>query len=145
VLVYRNDVARAAAVWLFTGASNSDDDFQRYVDSVVQLDRMARGREAPAGILVADPGNPPPDARWRRRIAEASRDIEPNAIFAVVSGSAFVRGVVTAINWIRPPTYHVSTFARFDDAAAWVRELGGPPPHVFDGLLKEAREGAARA
>lgn len=139
MLVIKDDVARAAVVWLFTGPSNSDDDFERYVESIQRMQQIVRGRDAPAGILVTDPGNPPPDARWRRQIAEASRDVDPNVLFALVSTSRIVRGVVTAINWIRPPTYHVDTFSTFAQATAWIEEHGGAAPHVFEGLLAEAR------
>lgn len=139
MLMHATDVVRGAVVWLFTGPTNTDDDFERYVATLGKLAKLAEGRLAPAGIQIVDPGNPPPNAHWRKRIAEASFEFNPAAMFALVSPSPMVRGVVTAINWVRRPSFRTATFSHFDDATGWIGDLEGPPAHVFEALLAEVR------
>jgi hypothetical protein len=133
------DIVHVAAVWLFTGSTNTDEDYQAYVDNIEALKPKMKGREHPAAILVADPGNPVPNASWRRKIAAASSSFEATPLFALVSSSPVVRGIATAINWIRPPPYEAAVFAHFDEAVAWIESKRGQKQPVFDRLLAEAR------
>ncbi len=57
----------------------------------------------------------------------------------MVSGSLLVRGVVTAINWIRPPAYDFSCFDSFEGAVMWVEERRGRKIAIASKLLAEAR------
>ncbi|MBN4049466.1 hypothetical protein JYT86_00240 [bacterium AH-315-N03] len=101
-------------VWLFTGRTNSDEDFESYCSSISRLNAIET-EGLRFAVLVVDKGNPMPNARRRKKIAEVSRDVAPNTVFIMVGG-ALARGVVTAINWIRRPTYTVRTAATFTDA-----------------------------
>ena len=139
------DLPEALCVWVFTGPHNSDADFEQYLASIRRLDEACRGRELPAGILVADPGNPPPNATWRRRIADETRSLATRPLFAMVTTSLVLRGVVTAINWIRPPPYEFATFERFDDALAWVEARRGRKLAIGQRLLAEARASVGAA
>lgn len=47
-----------------------------------------------------------PDARWRKRFAELAAEIRSDAVFVLVAPSALARGVLTAVNWIRPFSFH---------------------------------------
>jgi hypothetical protein len=133
------DLPEALCVWVFSGPVNSDADFERYLASIKRLDESCKGREFPAGILVSDAGNPPPNAAWRRRIAEETRRFTSRPLFALVSTSVIVRGVVTAINWIRPPSYDFASFDTFDAAVAWVESRRGRKVAIASKLLAEAR------
>ena len=137
------DPVDALVVWLFSHEENSDDDYERYIRCIHEMDARGADRELPAAILVVDPGQPAPNAAWRRRIAEASATMKSKALFAVVSESAVVRGVVTAINWIRPPPYEHAVERSFDDAVAWIERRRGRALHNPRKLLAEAREVAA--
>ena len=146
MLTITTDEGAGTAVWLFTGVENSDTDYERYVVSLGELKRMAQQLGHGAGLLVAERGNPPPNARWRQQIAEASKAYPPNCAFALVSESVLVRGVLTAINWLRPPTYDVIAVATVDEALAWVVARRGEASR--DGLracLERARREAGRA
>lgn len=136
------DLAHGAAVWLFTGSHNSDEDFERYLTTIRRMADRVEGRDAPAAIQVVDGGNPPPGAKWRKRIAEETENLGAGALFALVSPSPLVRGVVTAINWFRTPPYEVRTFSQFADAVAWIEERRGRRIPAFQQLLAEAREDA---
>jgi hypothetical protein len=137
------DLTHGAAVWLFSGSHNTDEDFERYVATVRSLAERLDGRTAPAAIQVVDPDNPPPNAKWRKRIAEETADLGDGALFALVSPSPMVRGVVTAVNWFRAPPYEVRTFSTFEEAVAWIEERLGRRIPAFPQLLAEARVAAA--
>lgn len=42
---------------------------------------------------------------------------------AFVSGSALIRGVLTAIYWLHPPPYPYKMFGALDEAKAWALEM----------------------
>jgi hypothetical protein len=133
------DLPEALIVWVFSGPVNSDADFEKYLASIRRLDAACKGRDLPAGILVAEPGNPPPNAAWRLRMAEETRRLESRPLFALVSRSLLIRGVVTAINWIRPPAYDFAAFDAFDAAVAWIESRRGRKITIAKKLLAEAR------
>jgi hypothetical protein len=138
------DLPEAICVWVSTGPVNTDADFERYLAAIKSFDAACRGRRLPAGILVIDPGNPPPNATWRRRIAEETKDLVSNPLFAMVTTSILQRGAITAINWIRPPPYEISVFETFEAALRWVEERRGAKVTVGARLLAEARTAAGK-
>lgn len=134
------DEDAAVAVWVFSGTSNTNEDYERYVHSLIDLRERARRLGGGTGLLVSERGNPPPDATWRRRMAEASADYPPNCLYAMVSESVVVRGVVTAINWIRPPTYQFTAVATVPEAMAWLAARREPPiMRAVERCLERAR------
>lgn len=132
------DEERGLAVWLLSGTSNSDEDYARYVDSIVRLDRVGVGKHRPVAMLVVDAGNPAPGPAWRRRIAAASSFLKSEPIFMLVTTSTLVRGVLTAINWLRPPSYPFATRATFDEGLHWIEAQRGPTEGL-QALLARAR------
>ncbi len=135
------DLPEALCVWVFSGPENADADFEKYLASIRRFDESCKGRELPAGILVAEAGNPPPNAAWRRRIAEETRRFSSRPLFAMVSSSMLMRGVVTAINWIRLPAYDFASFDSFDAAVRWIENAArAQARHRLEKLLAEARE-----
>lgn len=145
MFIEASDLETGVVVWLFTGPANSDDDYAAYVASLKRLDgtMTTLSVDRPAALQVVDEGNPIPGPQWRKQIADASRNINPRAMFGLVSTSTLVRGVVVAINWIRPPRYTVSCHATFDDGVRWVEAARGPTPQLHT-LYAEARARARR-
>lgn len=74
---------------------------------------------------------------WRKRIAEATKCVGEGMLFALVSESTLVRGVLTAMNWIRRPLYEFSTFSTFEEAVKWVEQMRGRPAPMLPVLLEE--------
>jgi hypothetical protein len=136
---YRFDSAYGNCVWLFSGSTNTDDDYERYVESFVHLDKIATRRELPAGILFVDRESPMPNARWRKRMAEASASLRSRPLIAFASESPLVRGVVTAINWLRPPPFEFSVTSSFDDAVTWIEGKRGVGAKLFFHMMAELR------
>lgn len=115
----RNQTLRLMA-WYFWGPSNTDDDYARYVESFTTA--SADGTLRPVGLLYVEPGNPLPNARWRKAIAEASASLDMGARPLVVFASpmTLVRGIVTAVNWLRPPPFDFETCGTLEAALAWL-------------------------
>jgi|RhiMethySRZTD1v2_1073278.scaffolds.fasta_scaffold11377_6 hypothetical protein len=114
----------------------SDKDFQDHLEacSVPYL------RGEPFVFLFDTTGHPPLSASQRKAVANAMvahNSIHPGLLrgIAVVVGSAFERGVVTAIRWIARPRYPIAAFDSIDKARSWLlAQLAGssrPHPPVF--------------
>jgi hypothetical protein len=85
-----------------------------------------------AGILQAT-------ANQRRLFSEHLKRFEPHDL-AYNQGSAllvpntFVRGIVTAVFWLKPPSFPNECFATIEDARAWAERqllavgVTAPPP-----------------
>jgi hypothetical protein len=144
VLTTSYDLVRAAGLWLFSGPSNTDEDYERYLRSIRERDESMRGRETIA-MVVLDRDNPPPNARWRKRIAESTRTMVSRPVAAFVVPSMAQRAVITAVNWLRPPPYEFTVHATFDEMVEHLR-LRRPdvPTRIYRELLADARMEAAR-
>jgi len=137
------DQASGVAVGLMSGDHNTDDDYARYVEAISSP--VLTGTSPRAVMLfVVDRDNPVPNAAWRKKIAAASV-YTTRPIFALITASPIIRGVATALNWLRPPTYEISTFAEFDAAVRWAEKHRGEPLPAAHRLLKEARAKAEQA
>lgn len=103
------DVEHALLIGLFSGSTNVDADYQRYIDSIVEADRQKLAKPGGIAVLVVERGNPIPSAQWRKRIADATGDLATkNVLFILCSGDPLMRGVAIAINWLRPPKYELA-------------------------------------
>lgn len=119
----RIDRSFGVCVWVFAGATNTDDDFQRYIDSFVKADEIGALLPFKAcGLLFVSPENPMPNAKWRKRMAEASMTLKSKPVLAFVSSSPIMRGVVTAVNWFRPPPFEFEILPTFEAGQAWLEE-----------------------
>lgn len=137
-----SDPVRAAALWLFSGPTNSDADFERYLVTIRDQDERVAGRESVA-LVVVEPENPPPDARWRRRIANATMEMKSNPLVVFVMPSLPLRAVVTAVNWLRPPPFQLSVHATVREAFAFLGERRPDiPEKTYRELLADARMAA---
>jgi hypothetical protein len=145
MFVCRIDERRGLIVWLFTGKTNTDDDFARYLASFAPADEASlRGPRPGIGIILVDDGNPIPDAKWRKRMAEASTTLKSNPIVFLATRSSVVRGVAIAVNWMRPPPYELVVTATFEEAVAIAQKRRGEPLTALLVLLDEARTEAAK-
>ena len=145
MFTYAFDPTSGSVVCLFSGPSNDDDDFRRYLDAVDHLDKTAAGREDCVVVTVVDAGNPPPNAGWRQRIGERSRTLRTRAIATLVSSSPLIRGVMTVLNWFAPHRFREqAVVSTFDEALAWIEPRRSGRTVLLRRLLAEARADAAR-
>jgi hypothetical protein len=124
---------------VFTGAHNTDDDLRRYVDDIAKADHEHRDRPYLALLVFVDEGNPAPSVQWRRRIAAQSARLQSRVLFALVSPSPVIRGVVAFINWLRKPAYELKVCREVGEAIPWMAERSGDPtlPGRVNRLLGE--------
>ncbi len=127
MLIFRFDTTTMTALWLFFGTTNTDDDFQRYVDSLLKLKSLIGPGTRGTGLMMVERNNPVPNAMWRKRIADASVHIDSSNVYALVSESIAIRGVATAINWLRPPRYQLSVHSNLENAYAWLESVRDRP------------------
>lgn len=116
------DTQFVIGIGVFSGNENTDMDFQAYVDSFKRLDDIAYSEPNLRGAyaVIVDPDNPRPNAMWRKKIAEASADLRSNPLVSLITKSAAIRSVITAINWFRPPRYEIRCHESIEASAAWV-------------------------
>ncbi|CAN5344429.1 hypothetical protein BH09MYX1_BH09MYX1_06230 [soil metagenome] len=119
------DPELGTAIFLFSGTVNTDDDYTRYLAAVADLDRACVGRKDAVALQVIEHGNEVPNAAWRKRIADATAVIQSRPLFVLVTDSAMIRGVLTAINWIRKPTYEFAIAKTFDEAVVLASTFRG--------------------
>jgi hypothetical protein len=142
--VYRSVLDRDAALLIgrFSGASNTDDDFERYLASIREADQGGMLKPGGIAVLLVDRGNPRPSAPWRKRIADETAHIRaPQALFVLCTSDALIRGVVVAINWLRPPGYEARVVATPPDVIALIRArrptVGDRAAELITALLAE--------
>ena len=139
----RIDAVEGLLVGLFSGSSNDADDYQRYIDSILDADQKTLATTAKIAILLVDRDNPPPDAQWRKRIADASAGVRTEgAIFVLCAQSPIIRGVLTAINWIRAPRYEVRIVGTLEATLAIVRDRRASAPARAEQMIAELRREA---
>jgi hypothetical protein len=139
-LVY--DRPSALLLALLGGAPHAEDEWGQLIDAIRELDRNAAadGLETLL-VAVTTPETPRPDATWRRRFAELKLELKAKRRYsALVTTSLLLRGAMTAINWIVPPSRHgeVVVFGTFDEAAAWCVAERGRRRQALYAMLDQA-------
>ena len=106
-----------SVVWLFAGTTNTLDDHERWLSSMLRLDasNVRRG----AMLLIIDDGNPPPTSSVRERLPGIARRVRNTSPLAVVTSSAVARGIITALDFAGVVRFPLKGFANVDDAIAW--------------------------
>lgn len=142
MLTFAISAERGAIVWYFSGKENSDDDYARYVASFAEADALGAKHAKPVGLLYVEANNPLPNAAWRKRMAEASTSLRSKPVLAFCSQSPLVRGIVTAVNWLRPPPYEFTTVSSFEEGQAWLESRRGESLPILGALFDECRRKA---
>jgi hypothetical protein len=141
VYAFAYDRRRSTLVGVKGGDVCTDVDYQSVIDSVNQLWAEASATPFATFVLVIDPGQESPSPLWRQRIAEARTTTQPFRI-VIVTSSVIMRGVMIAINWIRPNGAGQKTVSRatLEEAIAWLEAEGGHARPIVQTLYAKARE-----
>ncbi len=132
--MYRDelDATHLFYVCRFTPGGDVDEDYRRHLEGMRSA--IAAASETPAELtimIVQDPGYPLPGPNVRKAVAEMTSPVSFKAITAVVTKNALMRGVHTAMNWLRPKHYAEEVWPDASTAIAWLeREKKRPLPHV---------------
>ncbi len=73
-----------------------------------------------ACVIVHDAGYPPPHAGIRAKLVEFTTQPHFNPIVAFVTPNIAIRGVLTALRWLRQPTHKEKVFANVKSAFDWL-------------------------
>jgi hypothetical protein len=114
------DVSRHPLVLVRYGRRFSDADWAVLIERVAEL--IQRG---PFGMINDVRGGAVPTPLQRRTIATLYEKNDPDirAHFlagALVGDSLLLRGVLTAMRWLRPAPHPVEIFATIGEAESWV-------------------------
>jgi hypothetical protein len=111
-------------VQILSGQS-TESDYKEMVQVTQIMDRdAALSLYGSLQILVIDPGYANPNASQRKMIADTVDGFKARRyLFALVTDSSLIRGVLTAISWLRKErmNFHSSYHATFEDAARWAK------------------------
>ena len=123
-------------------------DHARVYAAIEDPDRQGReDSQAIALVFVVARDNPAPDAYWRRRFAEQRKTFgSPRVCRSIVTQSAVMRGVLTAMRWIAPEPANMTcvTHATFEECALWVEQNQGTSRKALRTLLDDAESGGRR-
>lgn len=141
---YAHDRSLGAMVGMLARPFDEEADNQRVLESITKQQAEAMNPKGDGVfILVVDRDYPNPNAKWRKRFAEA-RDSQRFArwLFAVATPAAHLHGVLTAINWMRPVSekFEAESFSTYDDAVRWVEGKRGGRMMVLTRLYDEVQE-----
>jgi len=53
-----------------------------------------------------------------------------------------MRGIVTAVNWLRPPPYEFTTVGSFEDGTSWLQKKRGEILPILGVLFRECQREA---
>ena len=102
----------------------SDEEWQSYLKAYGDL--VAERNEPYVAVVDLRHGGAL-SPKQRKQLTNAMDDHEETRVeclgHALVFSSAFLRGMLTAILWVRQPDYEIKIFAEVDEAVAWGREL----------------------
>jgi hypothetical protein len=129
-MVYRDveNVAEGSYACRFSEGGNPRDDYQSHLAGQRSIvEKIGPGKPPMALLIYQDPGFPPPDAVTRREVVALTDAPEYSAVTAIVSKSAVIRGVVTAINWLRRKDAEETIHDTAASAVAWLEEKRGAP------------------
>jgi len=114
------DRSRHPLVVMRASASYTQADWDELMKGMVDLIKAG-----PFGLVNDTRGSPMPDPLQRRSIAQMYTDHEGEVrrnflASGIVGSSSLVNGVLTALNWLKPPPHPVKVFLSTDLAEAWV-------------------------
>ncbi len=80
VFTEASDPREGLAVWIFSGPTNTDGDYEASIGCIRRLDAMIalQNLERPAALQIVDDGNPVPGPRWRRDLV--TTHLEPTRV-----------------------------------------------------------------
>ncbi len=114
------DRSRYPLVVMHASTNYTQADWDQLMKGMIDLIKTA-----PFGLINDTRGSPMPDALQRRSIAAMYTDHEADArrnflASGIVASSSLVNGVLTALNWLKPPPHPVKVFRSIGAAETWV-------------------------
>ena len=114
------DTSRHPLVIMRARANYTQSEWNQMMKGIIELIEAG-----PFGLINDTRGSTMPDPLQRRSIAEmyTNHEVSVRKNFlasGIVGGSSLVNGVLTALNWLKPPPHAVKVFLSIDAAEEWV-------------------------
>jgi hypothetical protein len=114
------DRSRYPLVVMRAGEDYTQEDWDALMRGMIQL--IVKG---PFGLINDTRGGKMPNAVQRRAIAQMYADYERLTrahllASGIVGNSTLVNGILTALNWLKPPPHPVKVFSAITEAERWV-------------------------
>jgi hypothetical protein len=114
------DIARYPLVIMRAGARYTQTDWNQLMKRMTEVIQLG-----PFGLVNDTRESPMPDALQRRSITQMYADheacVRKNFLASgIVGSSSLVNGVLTALNWLKPPPHPVKVFLSTAAAEEWV-------------------------
>ena len=131
---------------IITGGEVSDKEWQNLYDDLIRAtnDCVRLGTELII-LAISQKDTKRPNANWRRKFAELrpkQKDVK-HVIVALVVQSLFMKGIMTAINWVIPAQSKekINSFDTPTEAIAWLElQVGRPSPYLQEMHLQLLQE-----
>jgi hypothetical protein len=110
----------------FSPGGDSEEDFRRHFEGERAAGEAARATpDRLVVIIVMDPGAPLPNAAQRQAVAEITSAPWYRPTTAAVSKNTLLRGIMTAVGWLRPRKNKESIFPDVKSAIEWIEKEQG--------------------
>ena len=141
-----HDAGKALIVaWLSSGGE-MQDDFAQLLGTLEKALDVKRTDQRLAIMVVMETGHALPNAFWRSRAAEVTGRDEFNGYLAIVTQIRLIRGVLTALDWLRTKSYQDKVFTSAKEAKAWLEQERGESFELIDVMIRRMeKERAASA
>lgn len=121
--MYYSDFNEARAILVCRIACGGDEanDFGPHIERLLSAAEACKGRDVRMALLIIiDPGHPLPGSVWRRKVAEATGNPVFRPYFAVLTDNPLVKGMLTALSWLRPQRFEAHVTGDEARAVAWL-------------------------
>ena len=129
------------AIWLFTSGVNTDADWGAYCAAIRAAARELSAHASPVALQIVETASSDPNARWRREIAAAMKEVPAKARVFIVTRSTMLRHGLTAIRWLWNPDFAIEILASEAEAFARLEQRGPPAKALLAGLRRKAPTG----
>ena len=120
------DRIEGSVIWLVRGRMSAEE-LERHCNDIASMIAWRRELSQRVAIVLLFEGEPP-SALERKQLAAAIASPGYDPYLAIVSSGVVVRGVLTALRWMRgQSTYEESTHPNVDSALTWLEEKRGRP------------------
>ncbi|MBZ0120937.1 MAG: hypothetical protein K8H88_28340 [Sandaracinaceae bacterium] len=133
-MAYRSELddGRALLVACLSAGGDEMADFRAHVARMRRVCELARPLKKRAAVLVVlERGHALPDAATRKHVAEQTSDASFDPWLVVVTPNPMLRGVFTALGWLRKAHYESHVVSEPAQAFTWLeRQRGEPLPEL---------------
>ncbi len=125
---YQHNTEKNLLVCRLYPGGDEDSDFGEHVDRMLEACKAVKPGEPSAAILVIlDTKHSLPSAGMRKKIAQITAAPNFTPSLMIVTKNPMVRGVLTALSWLRKTHYKDNVATTTERGIAWLEEQRKTP------------------